>query len=59
MITHYPTEGVLAVDTHYLRPRLDASHLMIRNGRAAIIDCGTSFSIPHVLDGLSTSGLTR
>ncbi|MEC8051475.1 MAG: MBL fold metallo-hydrolase [Myxococcota bacterium] len=58
MITHYHAEGVLAVDTHYLRPRLDASHLMIRDGLAAIIDCGTSFSIPHILDGLTASGLT-
>ena len=33
MITHYNAEGVLAVDTHYLRPRLDASHLMIRDGQ--------------------------
>ena len=58
MITHYNAEGVLAVDTHYLRPRLDASHLMIRDGQVTIIDCGTSFSIPHVLDALSASGMT-
>ena len=58
MITHYSAEGVLAVDTHYLRPRLDASHLMIRDGQVTIIDCGTSFSIPYVLDALSACGLT-
>ena len=58
MITHYAEQGILAVDTHYLRPQLDASHLIVRNGQAAIVDCGTSFSTPHVLDSLETCGLS-
>lgn len=59
MITHYAEQGIVAVDTHYLRPGLDASHIMIRDNRAAIIDCGTRDSIPHVLDGLAACGLQR
>ena len=58
MITHYADQGILAVDTHYLRPRLDAAHLIIRSGEVAIVDCGTSFSTPYVLDSLETCGLS-
>ena len=57
MITHYAHEGILAIDTYYLKPSLDASHLIVRNGEAAIVDCGTSFSIPNVLDALAVCGL--
>ena len=57
MITHYAEEGIVAIDTHYLKPRLDASHLLIRDGQGMIIDCGTSFSVPYVLDGISACGL--
>lgn len=44
--------GTYAIDTDYVRPRLDASHLVVRNGRAAFIDCGTNHSIPHLLAAL-------
>ncbi len=40
-----------------MRPRLDAIHLMVENGRAAIIDTGTSHSIPYVLEALKAKGL--
>jgi glyoxylase-like metal-dependent hydrolase (beta-lactamase superfamily II) len=46
-------EGIFAVDTEYLRPRLDASHLIIDDGRAAFVDTGTYFSIPNLLAALA------
>jgi glyoxylase-like metal-dependent hydrolase (beta-lactamase superfamily II) len=44
--------GVFAVDTHYVRPLMDASHLIVQDGRAAFVDTGTSHSVPHLLDCL-------
>jgi glyoxylase-like metal-dependent hydrolase (beta-lactamase superfamily II) len=46
-------EGVFAVDTEHLRPRLDASHLIVDDGRAAFVDTGTHFSIPNLLGALA------
>src|SRR5271154_3444653 len=46
-------EGVFAVDTEYMRPRLDASHLIVDGGRAAFVDTGTYFSIPNLLSALA------
>ena len=49
--------GVSAVDSAYLRPRLDAIHLIIENGRAAVIDCAVNSSVPHILQALRAKGL--
>jgi glyoxylase-like metal-dependent hydrolase (beta-lactamase superfamily II) len=40
-----------------VRPGLDASHLLIQDGRAAFVDTGTSHSVPLLLDGLDQAGL--
>ncbi len=45
-------DGVVAVDTLYLRPSADASHLVIAGGRAAFVDTGTNYSVPYLLDAL-------
>jgi glyoxylase-like metal-dependent hydrolase (beta-lactamase superfamily II) len=50
-------EGILAIDTEYLRPRLDASHLIIDDGHAAFVDTGTHFSIPNLLGTLAAEGI--
>ncbi|HSN16723.1 MAG TPA: MBL fold metallo-hydrolase [Gammaproteobacteria bacterium] len=50
--------GVIAIDTGYVRPRLDASHLIVRDGRAAFVDTGTSHSVPRLLDAIRISDLT-
>jgi len=34
--------GVFAIDTGYLRPRMDASHLLVHQGRGAFVDTGTA-----------------
>jgi glyoxylase-like metal-dependent hydrolase (beta-lactamase superfamily II) len=48
----YPA-GVTAIDTEYYRPRLDASHLIVHEGRAAFVDTGTTHAVPRLLAGLA------
>lgn len=49
--------GISALDSGFHRPRLDAIHLMVENGRAAIIDTATAHSVPLVLEALRVKGL--
>ncbi len=49
--------GVTAVDTEYVRPGLDASHLVVHGERAAFVDTGTSHSVPLLLAALEAKGL--
>ncbi|HET7922329.1 MAG TPA: MBL fold metallo-hydrolase [Gammaproteobacteria bacterium] len=51
--------GITAVDTDYVRPQLDASHLIVRDGRAAFVDTGTTHSVPLLLAALEAKGLAR
>lgn len=50
--------GVIAIDTHYVRPLMDASHLIVQDGRAAFVDTGTSHSVRHLIDALLEQDLT-
>lgn len=45
-------DGIFAVDTEYLRPLQDASHLIVQDTRAAFVDTGTNDSVPLLLDAL-------
>lgn len=49
--------GIFAVDTAYLGPGIDASHLMVEAGRAAFVDTGTNHSVPLLLDALQQQDL--
>ena len=49
--------GITAIDTEYVRPGLDASHLVVQEGRAAFIDTGTAPSVPLLLAALEHKGL--
>jgi len=49
--------GITAIDTDYIRPLFDASHLIVEDGRAAFVDTGTNFSVPFLLDGLQQHDL--
>jgi len=49
--------GISAIDSGYLRPQLDAIHLIVEGGRAAIVDTGVNSSVPLVLDALHSKGL--
>ncbi len=55
--THF-SHGITAIDTDYVRPLLDASHLIVRGGRAAFVDTGTSHSLPNLLAALEQAGVT-
>ena len=49
--------GVTAVDTEYVRPGLDASHLIVSDGRAAFVDTGANNAVPLLLDALREADL--
>ena len=55
-VTDY-ADGVSAIDTEYVRPQLDASHLIVEDGRAAFVDTGTSLAVPRLLATLAAKGL--
>ena len=49
--------GITAVDTDYIRPLLDASHLVVSGDRAAFVDTGTNHSVDLLLDALARKDL--
>ncbi|MGH8363387.1 MAG: MBL fold metallo-hydrolase, partial [Gammaproteobacteria bacterium] len=51
------SHGISAIDTDYVRPRLDASHLVVRGGRAAFVDVGVNHSVPLLLAALKQKNL--
>ena len=51
--------GIHAIDTGYIRPGLDASHLIIEGGRAAFVDTGVGSSVPLLLAALDQLGIPR
>jgi glyoxylase-like metal-dependent hydrolase (beta-lactamase superfamily II) len=50
-------QGIHTIDTGFVRPRFDAAYLVVENGRAAFIDCGTNYAVPRMLEALSHAGL--
>jgi len=50
--------GICAVDSVYDRRLQTAIHLIVEDGRAAIVDTGTSHAVPHVLAALAAKGLS-
>ena len=42
-------DGIWAIDTGFMGPLFDASHLIVEGGRAAFVDVATSFSVPRLL----------
>ena len=52
------SHGIRAVDAGFIRPWLAAIHLVIENGRAAIVDTGTNAAVPRILAALAQEGLT-
>jgi glyoxylase-like metal-dependent hydrolase (beta-lactamase superfamily II) len=51
--------GIHAIDTGFVRPYFDASHLVVERGRAAFVDVGTNFSVPGLLEALAGLGIPR
>lgn len=56
LVTDYDN-GVSAIDADYLRPGLAAIHLIQENGQAALVDTGTSSSVPGVMNALREKNL--
>jgi glyoxylase-like metal-dependent hydrolase (beta-lactamase superfamily II) len=50
-------DGITAIDTGVLRPRFDASHLVVGGDRAAFVDTGTNASTPRLLAALAAKGI--
>ena len=50
-------DGIVAIDTEFMRPIQDASHLIIEGGRAAFVDTGTNDSVPLLIDALQQQDL--
>lgn len=51
--------GIHVIDTGFVRPRFDASHLIVEDGRAAFVDTGTRHAVPRLLEALASLGLER
>jgi glyoxylase-like metal-dependent hydrolase (beta-lactamase superfamily II) len=49
--------GITAIDTGYYQPQFDASHLIVRDGRAEFVDTGTSLSLDRLLGGLERANV--
>ena len=49
--------GIVAIDTGFLRPGFDAAYLIVERGRAAFVDTGTNFAVPRLLAALGAAGL--
>src|SRR4249920_2291592 len=45
-------DGITAVDTEYVRPQMDAAHIVVSGGRAAVIDTGPNTAVPLILAAL-------
>jgi glyoxylase-like metal-dependent hydrolase (beta-lactamase superfamily II) len=52
-------DGITAVDTEYVRPQMDAAHIVASGLRAAIVDTGPNTAVPLVLAGLAELGIER
>ncbi|ADE14649.1 beta-lactamase domain protein [Nitrosococcus halophilus Nc 4] len=56
-LTPFP-DGITAIDTGFVRPKMDASHVIFRGGRAAFVDTGPAPSIPRLMEALAALQIT-
>jgi hydroxyacylglutathione hydrolase len=57
--THHYGDGIHVVDSGYHHAQFDAIHLIVENGRVAIVDTAVNASIPHLLGELDRLGFAR
>lgn len=50
-------DGIYAIDSGYFRDEFDAVHLVVENGRVAIIDTSTKYAAPRVIESIRALGL--
>ena len=51
------SHGISAIDSHLVRPLQSAVHVVVEEGRAAIIDTAAGRCAPRVLDALAAKGV--
>lgn len=51
--------GIHAIDSGFGRPLLDAVHVIVHEGRAALVDTAVNACVPRVLDALAGLGVAR
>jgi len=51
--------NIITIDTGYIRPGLCAAYLVVEQGRAALIDCGTATCAERVLAAIAAAGIAR
>ena len=51
--------GITAVDVDFVRPGLASSHILWRDGEAALVDVGTALAAPGLLAVLDDLGIAR
>jgi glyoxylase-like metal-dependent hydrolase (beta-lactamase superfamily II) len=56
-ITNYD-HGISAIDAQYYRPGLAAIHLIVEGSTAALVDTGTFFSVPGVMEVLCQKNIS-
>ena len=56
LVTDYE-HGISAIDAQFHRPKRAAIHLLVEQDMAALIDTGTSFSIPGVIESLKQKNI--
>lgn len=49
--------GIHTIETGFGRPAFDAAYLVVEHGRGAIIDSGTTHSVPRFLDAIHAADL--
>lgn len=52
-------DGITAVDTEYVRPQMDAAHVVSSGGRAVIVDTGPNSAVPLILAALDELQVSR
>ena len=52
-------DGITAVDTEYVRPQMDAAHVVVEGSHAAIVDTGPNTAVPLILAALAELGVER
>lgn len=60
-MAHYETlnDGIVCIDTAQHRPRMAACYLIGSDGHYAFVECGTSLSVPLLLETLAALGVQR
>ena len=58
MIQTHPDSNIYTIDAQYLAPFLASVHLIVSQGRVALVDTGTQYSISQVSESLTELNLT-